>query len=608
MSSLPPLKYPYDPKGNSQANLVSGEPHSLAGLKIPAAFTMEYGDFFTDSVKLVNSLTGLPLTKDQYVLTQLNIDATERTGLSVCSVIVITDKTLPPSTTILATAQMLGGDQSASINAIQQLIDSLNLDNRPVQWNDILGKPPKFPPTPHWHDIGDVYGFEYIVAALERITQAIYVGDNAQLAAIYQYIDHQVTGIRGDISLLQANLTAHLADTSNPHHTNKDQVGLGLVNNFGWSNTGDAQAGNSVTGYMNPALTKAAIDAQVGNALRAHLADLGNPHQVTAAQVNLGNVPNVGYASQADAQNGVGMNFMTPALTALAIGTQALGPLNAHLNDTGNPHHVTAAQVNLGNVSNFATATNQDGVTGTSNILFMTPATTTAAITAQVGNTLIQHINDKNNPHGTTAAQVGAYSTAQVDNAVNSLQNQINNLSNTKQNNLGFTPVRQGGGPQQLGNTIYIGHSASGPRVAVDGTDFGPISFFGHHHAIGDVDGLQAWLNDRPTRAEVQQMIANSTGGSFSASGAQEGGWGQAGRMIFQWGVVNAGGTSAYRLVSFPVTFPNTCVNFCTQIIDSQGVKSVENLLVQNAGDRRSGMNVHNAAVEGVYMWMATGY
>ncbi|MBA1289174.1 phage tail protein [Pseudomonas japonica] len=40
---------------------------------------------------------------------------------------------------------------------------------------------------------------------------------------------------------------------------------------------------------------------------------------------------------------------------------------------------------------------------------------------------------------------------------------------------LGFIPVRQGGGHGQGNNTIYIGHGNSGPRITVDGTDFGDL-------------------------------------------------------------------------------------------------------------------------------------
>jgi len=48
---------------------------------------------------------------------------------------------------------------------------------------------------------------------------------------------------------------------------------------------------------------------------------------------------------------------------------------------------------------------------------------------------------------------------------------------NTKQANLGFTPVRQSGGAYQLTNTIYIGWDGAGLRAQVDGLDLGRFTF-----------------------------------------------------------------------------------------------------------------------------------
>lgn len=46
-----------------------------------------------------------------------------------------------------------------------------------------------------------------------------------------------------------------------------------------------------------------------------------------------------------------------------------------------------------------------------------------------------------------------------------------------KQNNLGFTPVQQGGGYGQLGNKIYIGWTGSQLKCTVDSTDIGAFVF-----------------------------------------------------------------------------------------------------------------------------------
>ncbi|WP_178083595.1 hypothetical protein [Pseudomonas sp. DY-1] len=72
-----------------------------------------------------------------------------------------------------------------------------------------------------------------------------------------------------------------------------------------------------------------------------------------------------------------------------------------------------------------------------------------------------------------TSAAIAATDTVLV--ALGKLQAQVNG----KQNALGYTPVQQGTGAGQLGNSVKIGWSASGLLLTVDSTDFAnnwPIS------------------------------------------------------------------------------------------------------------------------------------
>jgi hypothetical protein len=91
------------------------------------------------------------------------------------------------------------------------------------------------------------------------------------------------------------------------------------------------------------------------------------------------------------------------------------GSIVDHVSDHNNPHQTTAAQVGLGNVRNLVTATDAEAIAGVSNERYMTPVSTRAAIAGQIGNDLTAHKNNTANPHSTTAAQVGAYTIAQVD-------------------------------------------------------------------------------------------------------------------------------------------------------------------------------------------------
>jgi hypothetical protein len=215
-----------------------------------------------------------------------------------------------------------------------------------------------------------------------------------------------------------AGLSAHEADHDNPHVVTAAQVGLGNVQNYGIAANSDAAAGTSTTLYMTPATTAAAIQTQVLGPFLIHASNTSNPHQVTATQVGLGNVRNYGVAAPTDGVSGTSNSlYMTPSTTAAAINGTVGITINQHLLDFGNPHQVSAAQVGLSNVRNLSTASTADAIAGTSDDLYMTPAATAAAIakTGAVGQ-LNSHITDYNNPHQVTAAQVGAVTAGDVNN------------------------------------------------------------------------------------------------------------------------------------------------------------------------------------------------
>ena len=60
-------------------------------------------------------------------------------------------------------------------------------------------------------------------------------------------------------------------------------------------------------------------------------------------------------------------------------------------------------------------------------------------------------------------------------NAISTTATNAYNLANSKQNNLGFTPIQQGGGAYQGTNKVYIGWDGSALRCQVDSTDLGQI-------------------------------------------------------------------------------------------------------------------------------------
>ena len=348
------LKYPEDPTGLNPNNLVINEPHDL-GAGRNRAFVPNYGSYFTESMIVTEAVTNRVLTKGvHYIAAQLQQDASMAMDKEICAVVIIIDPTVRDS--LLLTYQVVGGVFSTSATALAKMIETLDIDERIVEWGAIIGKPTAFPPAPHLHDIGDIYGFEYLVEALDALRNAILIGDEAAHDELRQYIRYEDGLLRDSITALDGRFQAHVQDHENPHATTKGQVGLGLVDNYATATQPEAEAGTLNNRFMTPLRTAQAIAIQALVPLNQHKADQSNPHNTTKAQVGLSLVDNYATATQPEAEVGVlNTRFMTPLRTAQAIAAQALVPLNAHINDKGNPHQTTKQQVGLGNLPNAIT-------------------------------------------------------------------------------------------------------------------------------------------------------------------------------------------------------------------------------------------------------------
>lgn len=203
-----------------------------------------------------------------------------------------------------------------------------------------------------------------------------------------------------------AQLNVHATRQDNPHQVTKAQVQLGAVQNFGIASVEEARSGTANNLYMTPLLVREAISVSVAGDISSHVNNSNNPHGTTKAQVGLGNVPNYQVATTAEAQAGTANDrFMTPVRVKDYVDV-VVASFNTHVNNTENPHMVTKAQVGLGNVDNFPTATTQDMIDGTSTARFATPAGVRAVIQSLDSGDATQHILDRNNPHQVTKQQV----------------------------------------------------------------------------------------------------------------------------------------------------------------------------------------------------------
>lgn len=254
---LTPVRYELDITGINPNNKVTAEPHSLSNRSV-RAIALEFGLFFADSVQIKDVATDTYLNNTQFQSVEFQVFPSARYGKNICGVIIITDPAV--SQNVEVTYQVLGGEYTSNSSTIVNMLQNLDLDSRPVNWPLILHKPSGFNPAPHYHDIGDVYGFEYITHALERLRTAILIGDEAAHDELRRYIDQWGQTLNGMINASGQNISGHTTDTNNPHATTKAQVGLGLVDNYATASTAEAQAGTANNKFMTPSLVKQAID------------------------------------------------------------------------------------------------------------------------------------------------------------------------------------------------------------------------------------------------------------------------------------------------------------------------------------------------------------
>ena len=402
---IPIYRYPLDGTGLSPDNLVVGEEHQLSTRPVRCIAPI-YGGFFAESVVVKDLATDLPLIYGtDYTFGELFEFPTGRYGKEIFGLIAITK---PNVAAIKINYQALGGDYAYSMDAIIQMIDSLNLGNRPVAWGEIIGHPIMFNPASHLHDIGDVYGFEYVVHSIERLRAAVLLGDVASHDEIYRYIDSVGAEQAAATAAALAALNAHIADKNNPHATTKDQVGLGSVQNYATANQAQMDAGTASNLYVTPNIVAKYVLDKAISPFNLHTADKNNPHEVTKTQVGLSQVQNYPVASLTEAQAGTATDrYMTPQRTKDAINKIGGDLVTAHAERVDNPHSVTKAQVGLGSVQNYNTATQAQMDAETATNLYTTPAIVAKYVTDKAVTPLSNHTADKNNPHEVTKTQVG---------------------------------------------------------------------------------------------------------------------------------------------------------------------------------------------------------
>jgi hypothetical protein len=447
-------QFPFDPSGTSAANRITNEQHVITAVNFRDYHYVipNFAPFFEESLTIKlqfpdSSQRNLVQGVDYYLSNQF-LDASRACAKPIYGSISFLDTDTQGILSI--SYNTVGGEWNLSTAEITRILAEEMRNPRTTTWEQITYLPERFPVVDHEWDLVDMVGMSKVVNSIDDVRDAILSGNGGGLSAhINNYSNpHNVTKAQVGLSNVQnyttatqaaaqagtsdgfymtplsvsyaisalggALVNAHANRTDNPHSTTKAQVGLGNVANYAVSTTAEAQAGAVDTSFMTPLKTAQAIAQLVGTAFTSHINNQLNPHNVTAAQVGLFNVQNFGIASQQDALNGTSNTvYMTPLRTQQQIVQYVSTQLDGHASRTDNPHQTTAAQVGLGLVNNWGIATQADAQAGVSNTLYMTPGRTADAINALA--VPASHLTDYNNPHQVTADQLGAYTKVEID-------------------------------------------------------------------------------------------------------------------------------------------------------------------------------------------------
>lgn len=195
-------RFNVDLTGTSVNNRVVDEPHTLPA-KVYRSIAPIYGPYYTESLVVVDAAGSQTLTRDvHYKCLDVVGIPTAQSGKEICTIIVITAQSV--SSNVILHYQALGGNYERTHEAIKLLMDNLLTDTRPVSWPNILNRPDGVEPSHHLHNVGDVYGFEYLTTELERLKNAILLGDEIAHMEILGYVDANISALRAIIEGTEA--------------------------------------------------------------------------------------------------------------------------------------------------------------------------------------------------------------------------------------------------------------------------------------------------------------------------------------------------------------------------------------------------------------------
>lgn len=206
MPTSVPYRFELDYTGEQSSNYVRGETHTLGEQRFRPLAPIS-GAYFVDKLQVWDTFNNRLLIKEiDYKCMNMSSVATSlaKNNALICTLILIINPQV--SSQVHLNVQYLGGCYERGVRGIKELLNALSDDGKVVAYSDLTNKPTNFEPSPHFANVSNSIGYEYLVYELERIRQAILMGDDLGHEQLHNYIKASLDALKKTISLQNAEL------------------------------------------------------------------------------------------------------------------------------------------------------------------------------------------------------------------------------------------------------------------------------------------------------------------------------------------------------------------------------------------------------------------
>lgn len=181
-------RYALDKTGVNPDNLVCEDVVDI-GTNAIRIISPRYGAYFSESLMVwdqgVRLTPGIDYKPEEFLLEESMLTAKE-----IVKFISIINPEV--SSSLKIHRQVLGGNYQSNNDVAADLFEAAANDIRPVHYDDILGKPTEFNPAWHPHSAPSVFNWGALVAAVDRLSSTVNVGNTPSFQILIDYIDSSI--------------------------------------------------------------------------------------------------------------------------------------------------------------------------------------------------------------------------------------------------------------------------------------------------------------------------------------------------------------------------------------------------------------------------------